>query len=235
MRHIGKAGYLLVTIMVFIGLLACGSNYSSDDNPDDSETDPTYEGTWYNLSGNLFTFPDLVPIVGSGVGADTSQNTGKVRLVQAISKNMLYNATFKDKGQTGSYIGNWASNNWDDKIDFNVNSPEAVNGTSPSGYDNPPAPHCCSLPVWEDGRTNAIEVAQYVPVEPGAWYYVSLWTYSTSGVNGTIVYLDLLGDWTGGTCHSRLGINSGNFMKAGNKNKWLELPMVIQIPQDITN
>ncbi|MCL2880166.1 MAG: hypothetical protein FWF29_07975, partial [Treponema sp.] len=162
------------------------------------------------LTGNMVEFPEAV----AGNPTAITMTMGNMYQGTANTGNMLGNPNFATDGAKG-FVGNWGSGNW-----------KETKFTAPSPGSNPPAPKCLYLPQSDGVK----DVMQRVPVEPGSWYYVSVWCYSEIKGPGTMITLALYGnpgDGYGPNALARMNVNARLFLNA---NKWSQAAFIVQIP-----
>jgi len=225
-RYMEKITKFLVTVFLVSCLAACSSSYAPTGPGGDEPVVDPWANDSYNVSGQFVTYQAPAnPSTGSATIAKGSANYQG----QAISLNLLYNGDFTSDGQTGSYVGNWASNTWGNKVDFTIASPG----------DDPPSPKCLYMPTLVNSgmatQPNNLEVIQYVPVEAGAYYYFSAWCYSTGGSSGSLTYLEVVNDFTGSPILCQMNGNSSNYMGQSQKNTWVKQAYIFQVPPEVSN
>ena len=195
----------------------------------DFERKPS-EDDWYNIAGyylsleTIDTDPEEPPpsytITGASIASEVKYQG------QASTYNYLYNHDFNTNGQNPStgYVGNWASNLWEDKADFTVSSPLPA----------PPAPKCLYLPGAPTNDDNSREVMQRVPIDSDSYYYASVWAYKLTGnPTGNLVTVSLYGDdkGTATEAYSRVNLNMGALNNIGMPNsQWYQISFIVKIP-----
>jgi len=215
MRIFLKPAVLLAVLILAAGLGACASSGGSTGGSSDIQaiTGPV------TVTGKYLEFFELVESDPQAFQLQ-KDHLQDIRQATANPPNLLGNPNFSSNGKGGTYTGNWGSGGWDGKANFTAASPG----------ENPPAPKSLLLPKWSAAITAPFEVMQRVPVEPGAYYYVSTWYYAMSKSMGTLVWMDLNSAGDTYNALGRIFVNSVIYVEAA--ETWKQLAFIVQIPPE---
>jgi len=214
---------LIAAIFLIIGLAGCASSPQAAGSAsakapaaapskapaaDESISAPA------DVTGTYVEIPELVDSNPQGVNMTNADIKVKYQGT-ANPPNLLSNPNFTSNGKSGGFTGNWAGGNWKE-TKFTADSPG----------DNPPAPKCLYLPQSDGVK----DVMQRVPVDPGKWYYVSVWVYGEEAGAGTMITFAIYGnpgDGYGNNALARVNANTRFFITPG---KWSQMSFIMQIP-----
>ena len=209
-----KARVLVLAVFMIFGLAGCvTTNTASTGGGTPVSIEPI------ELEGSYFEFPEPVDDNPQAMSLNREALQEKYKGISNTA-NMVANPDFEIEGKVGGFVGNWGSGNWKEPR-YTAKSP----GT------NPPALRCCYLP-----RSDGVkDVMQRVPVEPGAWYYISFWTYWEENGTGNMTSFAIYGnpnDGYGPKANARVNINARNYM-GRNVNVWTKSSFIVQIPEEM--